>query len=93
MYKYTEQKQNLFTDNGQRLFLSIRDATHRMIKQSGAVMSGQIMDKHTGDCWDMLACMDRMIELGEIREVTNDSVAGQHRVFVSCKDVPAPRDP
>jgi hypothetical protein len=36
-----------------------------------------------GDTWDMLACMDRLVELGEIREVTmNGDVAGQHRVFV-----------
>ena len=30
-----------------------------------------------------LACVDRLVELGEIKEITNGGVAGQHRVFIS----------
>ena len=35
------------------------------------------------DSWMMLACVDRLVELKEIREVTGNNVAGQHRVFMS----------
>jgi hypothetical protein len=31
----------------------------------------------------MLARIDRLVELGYLREVTGDDVAGQHRVFVA----------
>ena len=47
----------------------------------------------SGDSWTMLACLDRMVELGEIREIRerevlvpyNDVIEGpaQHRVFVA----------
>jgi hypothetical protein len=37
----------------------------------------------TGDTWLHLACVDRLVDLKEIKEITNENVAGQHRVFVS----------
>ncbi|MFT6496232.1 MAG: hypothetical protein ACJA2A_002018 [Cycloclasticus pugetii] len=33
----------------------------------------------------MLACVDRLVELGEIKELTKDmKVAGQHRVYIAA---------
>ena len=43
------------------------------------------MSVASGDTWMMLACVDRMIELGELNEVTKgQNVAGQHRIFTAA---------
>lgn len=39
----------------------------------------------TGDSWEMMARVDRLVELGEIREITGSNVAGQDRVFVEAR--------
>jgi len=84
MYNYSEAKPRIFTEDGQKMFLAIRDKTHRLLKLAGAVRMEEAMSGcGGGSSWDMLACVDRLVELGEIREITNGNVAGQHRVFVS----------
>lgn len=84
MYNYQTEKQKLFTEDGQEQFLKIRDNVQRLIKQSGAVMMQNAISGVSGNSWLHLACVDRLVELGEIREITNGSVYGQHRVFVSA---------
>lgn len=84
MYSYAEQRDALFTDDGQRLFLSIRDQCHRLLRQAGAARMQEVIKGHAGDSWLMLACVDRLVELGEIREIFQPhTVAGQHRVFIA----------
>jgi len=86
VYKYNEVKWRLFSDEGQRMFLKVRDFVQDALKRTGAVrMQEAIGAAGGGDSWTMLACVDRMVELGELREVTTSNVAGQHRVFVSTK--------
>ena len=53
MYNYAEERKNLFTDEGQRKLLKMRDA----------------------------ACIDRLVELGEIIEVGSKNTWGQFRLF------------
>jgi len=82
MYIYATQKKELFTEEGSALYQAIRDNVKNLLATSGAVMMKNAI-VGTGDSWTMLACVDRMVELGEIREVTAlDSCQGQHRVFV-----------
>lgn len=81
-YHYEDMREKLFSDYGQRLFLKIRDRTHSLLRQAGSARMDCIIAGHTGDSWTMLACVDRMVELGELREVYQENVAGQHRVFV-----------
>lgn len=83
MYNYEKEKQKIFTEDGQETFLTIRDHVHLLIKRSGAVMMGNAISVVTGDTWVHMACVDRLVELKEIREITKPNVAGQHRVFVS----------
>ena len=83
-YHYATQKPKVFTEEGQVMFLKIRDQTKRLLAQSGAAMCEKMTAGCTGDGWDMLACVDRLVELGEIVEVPNTtSRAGQHRLFVA----------
>lgn len=81
-YNYETQKESLFTEAGNRLFVAFRDRTLDLLKQSGAVRMLELMH-FTGDGWDLIACADRMVELGDMRELTGQEVAGQHRVFVA----------
>lgn len=85
MYNYEKEKGAIFTEKGQEQFLKIRDNVHRLLEISGSVMMGNAISCVTGDCWLHLACVDRLVELNEIREITGDNVAGQHRIFVSIK--------
>ena len=81
-YDYWVERDKLFSNEGQRMFLQIRDRVQRLLKNAGAVRMQEATVGFSGSSWDMLACLDRMVELGELRELTDD-VAGQHRVFVS----------
>lgn len=84
MYKYEELKKELFTEEGQVKFLEIRDKVQQLLKQSGAVMMQNAICGVTGDTWLTLACIDRLVEIGEIKEITEpNKVRAQNRVFVS----------
>ncbi len=80
-YIYAEQRDKLFTDDGQRMFLQFRDNVNRLIATAGAVRMDQAMTGLKGEVWMMLACADRMLELGEMIEVSLPNSAGQHRIF------------
>jgi hypothetical protein len=81
-YNYQVQRPSLFTDDGQRRLFEVRDRAEKCIKFSGAVRSNELLIG-TGDTWDMLARIDRLVELKYLREITGSDVAGQHRVFVA----------
>lgn len=81
-YQYETEKPKLFTEEGQVGFLKTRDKVNELLKVAGAVRLQEAMS--TGDSWEQLARFDRLVELGEIREITDDDVAGQHRVFVKA---------
>lgn len=83
-YEYEKEKPFIFTDEGNRAFIKIRDNTFRLMKQSGAARCQEMMIG-TGNSWSLLACIDRMVELNDIREITPPNVAGQDRVFVLLK--------
>ena len=83
MYNYQAEKSKIFTEDGQETFLKIRDKVQHLLKQSGAVMMQNAISGVTGDSWLHLACVDRLVELKEIIEITKENVAGQHRVFVA----------
>jgi len=90
MYNYPQQRHQIFTESGQRLFLAIRDQVHGLIAQSGAVTMGKATSLprgiSTANSWDLMACVDRLVELGEILEVLQRAPAcGQDRVFVGRK--------
>lgn len=83
MYIYESQRKNIFTEQGQEMFIKIRDKAKSLLATAGSFRMDAIMSSCTGDTWDMLACVDRMVEMGELKEITPENVSGQHRVFVS----------
>jgi len=84
MYKYETERNNLFTDEGQRKFLAVRDHIAKLLTTAGAVRMQEATSVVSGDSWENMACVDRLVELKEIRELTDadDEVPGQHRIFV-----------
>jgi hypothetical protein len=85
MYNYNEEKTKVFTEANQTTFLKIRDNVQRLLKESGAVTMDKAISKVGGDTWFLMACVDRLVELNEIREVPTN-YAGQHRVFTSINN-------
>lgn len=84
-YNYAEERSAIFTEDGQRQFLEIRDRCKWLLKIAGAASMSMIISGKTGDSWQMMACVDRLVELGEITEIKNTySGAGQHRLFVEA---------
>jgi hypothetical protein len=80
-YSFATQRANIFTENGQRMLLEIRDKALSLLEQAGAVRMEKLLV--AGDSWDALACVDYLVERHELLEVTKGmDVAGQHRVFV-----------
>lgn len=87
MYNYEQEKEFIFTDEGQRLFIQARDRVQNLLEQAGAfTMSKPLEGLHCPDSWRKRALIDRMVEIGDIQEITGIKVAGQHRVFVSARN-------
>jgi hypothetical protein len=83
MYDYLAEKPKLLTDEGQRLFLRFRDRAQVLLKTSGAARAHELMANFSGDSWVLLACIDRLVELGELRRIEQaDHVATQHQIYV-----------
>jgi hypothetical protein len=84
-YRYEDQKPWLFTDEGQRALLAQRDWCQKALATAGSFTSGRGMAAiSTPDTWKAMALFDRLVELGEIRELTGPEAWGQHRVFVKA---------
>lgn len=87
MYTYLEQKQHLFSEEGQVAFLAVRDKAQELLKEAGAFRLQEAINGISGvGSWTLLACVDRLVELREIREIPQRDCVGQHRVFVSTRN-------
>lgn len=83
MYNYETEKARLFTEENQKGFLAVRDNVYRLCRLAGCVRLQEAVSKCSiSDSWTQLACVDRLVELGEIKEITKGPTMGQHRIFV-----------
>lgn len=86
MYSYADMRPKLFTEEAQREFIKVRDNAKSMLEQTGAFMGyTPFKGASVGDTFMMSAMLDRMIELGDLFEVTGPDVWGQHRIFVDAR--------
>ena len=83
MYVYQEQKKEVFKEKNQKDFLATRDHVDILLEEAVAFGMLNAVRGITGDSWTLMAYVDRLLELGEIKEVTPDGIAGQSRVFVA----------
>ena len=77
MYKYETEKPFVFSEDGQVAFLQIRDKVQVLLKAGGAFAMGKVANS-----WEQMACVDRLVELGEIRTINRgEQCQGQYRLF------------
>lgn len=81
-YDYKTMRPQLFTEDGLSMLIAIRAYLRPLIRKAGAVtMGAAIRGAKSGDSWMMIACVDRLVEMKELREIPTKGV-GQDRVFV-----------
>ena len=84
-YRYTEHRAWLFTEQGSTCFLKFRDNAKALLDTAGAFCGFNAFEGVScGDTDRMLACLDRLVELGDVR-CLNPSAWGQHQVFVRAQ--------
>jgi len=82
MYNYKTQKEKIFTEQGLKDFLKVRDGVLQTLKKSGAITMGSaIAFAGGGSSWYMMALVDHMVAVGDIVEFNYGECAGQDRVF------------
>lgn len=82
-YDYQAVRPWLFTEPGQLALLKARDQAFKLLDAAGAFMSFRALkDVDYGNTDQALALLDRLVELGDVVEVTDKRAWGQHRVFV-----------
>jgi hypothetical protein len=81
-YCYSNERPKIFTEQGQIDFLKIRDTAKALLEKSGAFRQRELIHEAgvSGDSWFMLACVDRLVEIGEIVEITRQCW-GQYKVY------------
>lgn len=84
MYNYKTERPFLFTEEGVVLFLAVRDRVKQLIAKRESFTMSEAIDHigKTATNWELMACVDRMVELGEVWEVSRPDVAGQFRTFI-----------
>ena len=78
-YDYQAEKPNVFTEDGQKMFLRIRDWLNTALTETGAARVTEII-RHAGSggSFTMLACIDRLVELKEIQYACTCNHTGPH---------------
>lgn len=82
-YNYEEYKPNLLDKEELRRFLKVRDIVKDEIDSIGMVVMGAVMMRACGDTWKTMACVEMLVEIGEIVETTQKNVTwAQEREFI-----------
>lgn len=81
MYRYQEQRENIFTEEGIKMLQEIRLNINRLSNQLNSFTLENAIKGCTGNSWDMLACIDYLVETGEISEVAKSEIT-QYRTFI-----------
>jgi hypothetical protein len=84
-YSYPEERARLFTEEGQATFIVVRDTCRKLIEKAGAFQSIKAgRDLKCYDTFELLACLDLLVERGELRYVHGpEGVAGQDWTFIA----------
>lgn len=81
-YSYEAEKPWVFTDEGQRALLQMRDWVQSTLKTAGAFQAGRAMGVvSTPDSWKACALLDRLVELGDAVEIPGQACMSQHRIY------------
>lgn len=84
-YSYEHEKSVLFTEKGSQAFLDVRDEVRSVLAVAGAFRPNELAKSLAHiESRIVLLSIDRMLELGELREVGSEGEAGRsiYRVLV-----------
>ena len=76
-YKYEDIKPELFTEQGVEMLMKVKDQVGRLLFTAGAFTTEKVMRTVTGDSWLQLACLDYLVEKGEIELASNKGMSQQ----------------
>lgn len=79
-YNYELIKPQLFTEQGVKMLMSMKDQVNRLLFTAGAFTTEKVTRTVTGDSWLQLACLDYLVESGEINLVSTKGTS-QHWVY------------
>jgi hypothetical protein len=82
MYNYATERPWTFTDSGVLALFKAYKTAVRLIDVAGVANGMKITEECACDTYKMLALLDRLVELGQLREVTGPTIRGQDRIFV-----------
>lgn len=83
-YVYQQERSKLFTEEGQASVIKALENARRLLDVAGAFMIFKALkDVSYGDTFTAMAILDRLVELGYLREVTGRDAMGQGRVFIA----------
>jgi len=70
-YNYQRERRKLLTNEGQKALLRMSDEARRLLEEKRVFWLEELLGKASlrGDAWFQLALVDRLVELGEIKEV------------------------
>lgn len=81
MYNYPEVRPEIFTDSGRQKLEVIRQKVSQHLGNSPSITLVQAISGALGDTWVNMACVDRMVELGELEEIDVRAKIAQDRTF------------
>lgn len=86
-YNYKELRPFVFTEDGKAILEKIRIKIKEWLASSKTFIMNDVYGSGCGgDTWDMMTCVDYLVELKEIKEVQQEGeVWGQNRIFTSVK--------
>jgi len=85
-YDYQTEKANLFTEEGVKILIHIRDRIKSLLDYSGAFTASQALQKCSGSSWTMLAALDYLVETKEIVKVGGNGRTQQDVYTTSNKE-------
>ena len=82
LYSYEVEKKYCLTENGLAELMKIKDYVENLLNESGAFKMQNAWKCLGGyECWQAMALIDKLVELGTIKEITTPGRA-QDRIFV-----------
>lgn len=81
-YNYLIERPKIFTEDGTRMLLQIRDNCTRLHALAGAFTYIHATKGVSGMSWLMLACLDYLCEIGELEALDHDPPMSQDQVYI-----------
>lgn len=84
VYSYENERPYVFTDEGQRQLIQMRDWVLLKLSTAGAFTAGKALGVvSTPDTYKAWALLDRLVELGVVVEVPGQTGLSQYLVYTS----------